>query len=120
MSSYQIPVKRNNEFSTIFNSLDYDVNASSKSNPVLFNDSRYLKSSGTNVSSNAITTSFNTLAISTVKSNVIDDAKVVIENVSIFCFVFKVDIAKVLKDVVIALEETEVPLLLNKVTFLLF
>ena len=68
MSSYQVPVKRNNEFSTIFNSLDYDVNASSKSNPVLFNDSRYLKSSGTNVSSNAITTSFNTLAISTLKA----------------------------------------------------
>ena len=42
MSSYQIPVKRNNEFSTIFNSLDYDVNALSKSNPVLFNDSQYL------------------------------------------------------------------------------
>ena len=68
MSSYQVPVKRNNEFSTIFNSLDYDVNALSKSNPVLFNDSRYLKSSGTNVSSNAITTSFNTLAISTLKA----------------------------------------------------
>ena len=68
MSSYQVPVKRNNEFSSIFNSLDYDVNASSKSNPVLFNDSRYLKSSGTNVSSNAITTSFNTLAISTLKA----------------------------------------------------
>ena len=30
--------------------------------------SRYLKSSGTNVSSNAITTSFNTLAISTLKA----------------------------------------------------
>ena len=68
MSSYQVPVKRNNEFSSIFNSLDYDVNASSKSNPVLFNDSRYLKSSGTSVSSNAITTSFNTLAISTLKA----------------------------------------------------
>ena len=68
MSSYQVPVKRNNEFSTIFNSLDYDVNALSKSNPVLFNDSRYLKSSGANVSSNAITTSFNTLAISTLKA----------------------------------------------------
>ena len=34
MSSYQVPVKRNNEFSTIFNSLDYDVNASSKLNIV--------------------------------------------------------------------------------------
>ena len=68
MSSYQVPVKRNNEFSSIFNSLDYDVNASSKSNPVLFNDSRYLKSSGTSVSSNAITTSFNTLAISSLKA----------------------------------------------------
>ena len=68
MSSYQIPVKRNNEFSTIFNSLDYDVNALSKSNPVLFNDSRYLQSSGTNVTSNAINTSFNSLAISTLKA----------------------------------------------------
>ena len=68
MSSYQIPVKRNNEFSTIFNSLDYDVNALSKSNPVLFNDSRYLQSSGSNVTSNAINTSFNTLAISTLKA----------------------------------------------------
>ena len=68
MSSYQVPVKRNNEFSTIFNALDYDVNASSKSNPVLFNDSRYLQSSGTNVTSNAINTSFNTLAISTLKA----------------------------------------------------
>ena len=38
MSSYQVPVKRNNEFSTIFNALDYVVNASSKSNPVLFHD----------------------------------------------------------------------------------
>ena len=65
MSSYQVPVKRNNEFSTIFNALDYDVNASSKSNPVLFNDSRYLQSSGTNVTSNAINTSFNSLAINT-------------------------------------------------------
>ena len=35
MSSYQVPVKRNNEFSTIFNALDYDINALSKSNPVL-------------------------------------------------------------------------------------
>ena len=68
MSSYQVPVKRNNEFSTIFNALDYDVNASSKSNPVLFNDSRYLQSSGTNVTSNAINTSFNSLAISTLKA----------------------------------------------------
>ena len=40
----------------------------SKSNPILFNDARYLKSSGANVSSNAITTSFNTLAISTLKA----------------------------------------------------
>ena len=68
MTSYQVPLKRNNEFSTIFNSLDYDVNALSKSNSVLFNDSRYLKSSGTLVSSNAITTSFNSLAISTLKA----------------------------------------------------
>ena len=68
MSSYQVPVKRNNEFSTIFNALDYDVNASSKSNPVLFNDSRYLQSFGSNVISNAINTSFNTLAISTLKA----------------------------------------------------
>ena len=68
MSSYQLPVKRNNEFSTIFNASDYDVNASSKSNPVLFNDSRYLQSSGTNVTSNATTTSFNSLAISTLKA----------------------------------------------------
>ena len=68
MSSYQVPVKRNNEFSSIFNSLDYDVNASSKSNPVLFNDSRYLKSSGTNVSSNAVLTSFNSLATNMLKA----------------------------------------------------
>ena len=68
MSSYQVPVKSNNEFSSIFNSLDYDVNASPKSNPVLFNDARYLKSSGTNVSSNAVLTSSNSLAINTLKS----------------------------------------------------
>ena len=68
MSSYQVPIKHNNEFSSIFNSLDYDVTASSKSNPVLFYDSRYLKSSGTSVSSSAITTSFNTLAINTLKA----------------------------------------------------
>ena len=68
MSSYQVPVKRNNEFSTIFNSLDYDINASSKSNPVLFNDARYLKSSGTNVSSNAVLTSFNSLATNMLKA----------------------------------------------------
>ena len=68
MSSYQVPLKRNNEFSTIFNASDYDVNALSKSNPILFNDSRYLQSSGTNVTINAITTSFNGLAISTLKA----------------------------------------------------
>ena len=68
MSSYQLPIKHNNEFSSIFNSLDYDINSSSKSNPILFNDSRYLKSSGTSVSSSAITTSFNTLAINTLKA----------------------------------------------------
>ena len=33
------------------------------------------------------------------------------ENVSIFCFAFKVDIAKVLNDVFIALLDTFVPLL---------
>ena len=68
MSSYQVPVKRNNEFSTIFNSVDYDINASSKSNPVLFNDARYLKSSGSNVSSNAVLTSFNSLATNMLKA----------------------------------------------------
>ena len=47
MSSYQIPIKHNNEFSTIFNNVDYDVSLSSKSNSILFNDARYLKSSGT-------------------------------------------------------------------------
>ena len=46
MSSYQIPIKHNNEFSTIFNNMDYDILLSCKSNPILFNDARYLKSSG--------------------------------------------------------------------------
>ena len=32
MSSYQIPIKHNNEFSTIFNNMDYDVLLSYKSN----------------------------------------------------------------------------------------
>ena len=68
MSSYSVPLKRNNEFSSIFNSIDYDVNASSKSDPVRFNDSRYLKSSGTNVSSNAIITNFNSLVVNSIKS----------------------------------------------------
>ena len=68
MSSYLVPLKRNNEFSTVFNSIDYDVNASSKSDPVRFNDSRYLKSSGTNVSSNAIITNFNSLVTNSIKS----------------------------------------------------
>ena len=39
MSSYQIPIKHNNEFSTIFNNVDYDVSLSSQSNPNLFNRS---------------------------------------------------------------------------------
>ena len=34
MSSYQTPIKHNNEFSTIFNNVDYDVSLSSKSNMV--------------------------------------------------------------------------------------
>ena len=91
MSSYQVPVKRNNEFSTIFNSLDYDLNASSKSNPVLFNDSRYLKSSGTNVSSNAINTSFNTLAISTLKAKQNIDTFSVTTFASLMTFDFTVN-----------------------------
>ena len=48
--------------------MDYDITSSSKSNPVLFNHSRYMRSSGTIVSSSAITTSFNTLAINTLKA----------------------------------------------------
>ena len=68
MSSYQVPLKRNNEFSTVFNSIDYDVNASSKSDPIRFNDSRYLRSSGSNISSNAIITNFNTLVTNSIKS----------------------------------------------------
>ena len=68
MSSYQVPLKRNNEFSSIFNSIDYDVNASSKSDPIRFNDSRYLRSSGSNISSNAIITNFNTLVTNSIKS----------------------------------------------------
>ena len=68
MSSYSVPLKRNNEFSSIFNSIDYDVNASSKSDPIRFNDSRYLKSSGTTVSSNAIITNFNSLVVNSIKS----------------------------------------------------
>ena len=55
MSSYQVPTKRFNEFSTILNTMNYDFSASSKSNPITFNDNRYLKSSGTNVLSNAVT-----------------------------------------------------------------
>ena len=88
MSSYQIPIKRNNEFSTIFNSLDYDVNASSKSNPVLFNDARYLKSSGTNVSSNAVLTSFNSLAINTLKAKQTIDTFSIITFASLMTFDF--------------------------------
>ena len=88
MSSYQIPIKRNNEFSTIFNSLDYDVNASSKSNPVLFNDARYLKSSGTNVSSNAVLTSFNSLAINTLKAKQNIDTFSIITFASLMTFDF--------------------------------
>ena len=68
MSSYQIPIKHNNEFSTIFNNVDYDVSLSSKSNPILFNDTRYLKSSGTIVSSSSITNTFNALVTSSLKS----------------------------------------------------
>ena len=68
MSSYQVPLKRNNEFSSIFNSIDYDVNASSKSDPIRFNDSRYLRSSGSNISSNAIITNFNSLVTNSIKS----------------------------------------------------
>ena len=67
MSSYQVPLKRNNEFSSIFNSVDYDVNTPSK-DPVRFNDSRYLRSSGSNISSNAIITNFNSLVTNSIKS----------------------------------------------------
>ena len=74
MSSYQIPVKHNNEFSTIFNYVDYDVSLSSKSNPILFNDARYLKSSGTIVSSSSITNTFNALVTSSLKSKQIIDS----------------------------------------------
>ena len=68
MSSYLVPLKRNNEFSTVFNSIDYDVNASSKSDPIRFNDARYLKSSGTNISSSAVITNFNGLVTNFIKS----------------------------------------------------
>ena len=85
------------------------MNASSKSNPVLFNDSRYLKSSGTSVSSNAITTSFNTLAISTLKAKQNIDTFSITTFASMMTFNFTVNIAKVLKDVVIALLVTFVP-----------
>ena len=74
MSSYQIPIKHNNEFSTIFNNVDYDVSLSSKSNPILFNDARYLKSSGTVVSSSSITNTFNALVTSSLKSKQIIDS----------------------------------------------
>ena len=74
MSSYQIPIKHNNEFSTIFNNVDYDVSLSSKSNPILFNDTRYLKSSGTIVSSSSITNTFNALVTSSLKSKQIIDS----------------------------------------------
>ena len=74
MSSYQIPIKHNNEFSTIFNNMDYDVSLSSKSNPILFNDARYLKSSGTIVSSSSITNTFNALVTSSLKSKQIIDS----------------------------------------------
>ena len=67
MSLYLVPLKRNNEFSSIFNSIDYDVNTPSK-DPIRFNDSRYLRSSGTNVSSNAIITNFNSLVVNSIKS----------------------------------------------------
>ena len=68
MSSYQIPIKHNNEFSTIFNNVDYDDSMSSKSNPILFNDARYLKNSGTIVSSSSITNTFNALVTNSLKS----------------------------------------------------
>ena len=74
MSSYQIPIKHNNEFSTIFNNVDYDVSLSSKSNPILFNDARYLKSSGTIVSSSSITNTFNALETNSLKSKQIIDS----------------------------------------------
>ena len=68
MSSYQIPIKHNNEFSTIFNNVDYHVSLSSKSNPILFNDARYLKCSGTIVSSSSIINTFNALVTNSLKS----------------------------------------------------
>ena len=47
---------------------------SSKSNPVLFNDARYLKSSGTIVSSNSITNTLNALVTPPLKSEQIMDS----------------------------------------------
>ena len=61
MSSYQPPVKHNNVFSTVFNSNDYDITSSSKTDPILFNDGRYLKSSGLTVNSSATSNIFNSL-----------------------------------------------------------
>ena len=74
MSSYQTPIKHNNEFSTIFNNMDYDFSLSSKSNPISFNDARYLKSSGTIVSSSSITNTFNALVTNSLKSKQIIDS----------------------------------------------
>ena len=74
MSSYQTPIKHNNEFSTIFSNMDYDFSLSSKSNPILFNDARYLKSSGTIVSSSSITNTFNALVTNSLKSKQIIDS----------------------------------------------
>ena len=97
MSSYLVPLKRNNEFSTVFNSIDYDVNTPSK-DPIRFNDSRYLKSSGSNVSSNAINTNFNGLVTNSIKSKQSIDSFIpsVFSNSMIFDFnvnmIFSMDI----------------------------
>ena len=66
MSSVQIPIRRNGEFFPVFDSLD--CSTSSISNPLRFFDGRYLKNSGTNVSSNAIITNFNCFVTNSIES----------------------------------------------------
>lgn len=79
MASYNVPIKKNNEFLSVFNKTDYDVN-SLGTNSVLYNDGRYLKSSGTNIQSAAVINTFNSIVSTGLKAkqNIISNNNLVL------------------------------------------
>ena len=117
MSSYQPPIKHNNVFSTVFNSNDYDITSSSKTDPILFNYSRYLKSSGLTVNSNATSNIFNSLLTNSLqtKQNVDFFSSILFSNSMTFDFninmIYYIEISSSLSS---AVSLVNIPLLSQK------